>query len=67
MATCGHFFLKGKNLVKKIDYSLKSVTHKGLKMGARLMEMETNRMNALFEFYSTLLTEKHELYGALLC
>ena len=48
---------------------MKSVTYKGLKMGARLMEMEkTNRMNALFEFYSTLLTEKQmnymELYYA---
>ena len=48
---------------------MKSVTYTGLKMGARLMEMEkTNRMNALFEFYSTLLTEKQmnymELYYA---
>ena len=40
MATCGHFFLKGKNLVKRLTIPMKSVTYKGLKMGARLMEME---------------------------
>lgn len=43
---------------------MKSVTYKGLRIiGGKKMEIEkTNRMNALFEFYSTLLTEKQMNY-----